>query len=258
MSNMKIGFCAKIDRIGEVAAAGFDYIELPVSETAAWTEEEFEMAQAKVRDAGVPAPVFNVLFPGTLELLNPGTSDEAIAAYLRPAFSRVRRLGGKVVVFGSGKSRMRPDGMPYDEAFRRLTEVARLIGGIAEGYGVTVVIEPLNRGETNMINSVAEGACLRAAADHPAVQLLGDYYHIAKEHQPPEDIARVGGIVHCHIATEVGRRAPQEAEEGFKTMFRAMKQTGYEGLVSVEGGADDLAVEGPRAVALLKKLWEEA
>ena len=60
------------------------------------------------------------------------------------------------------------------------------------------------------------------------------------------------------IATEVGRRAPQEAEEGFKAMFRAMKQTGYEGLVSVEGGADDLAVEGPRAAALLKKLWEEA
>ena len=255
---MKIGFCAKIDRIGEVAAAGFDYIELPVSEAAAWTEEEFETALAKVREAGVPAPAFNVLFPGTLELLNPGTSDEAIAAYLRPAFSRVRRLGGKVVVFGSGKSRMRPDGMPYDEAFRRLTEVARLIGGIAREYGLVIAIEPLNRGETNMINSVAEGACLRAAVNHPNVQLLADYYHIALERHDPADLKRLGGIAHCHIATEIGRKAPTEAERGFSILFSAMKQTGYPGLVSVEGRCDDLPKDGPVTVALLKGLWNEA
>ena len=161
-------------------------------------------------------------------------------------------------MFGSGKSRMRPENVPYDAAFRRLAEVTRLVGQIAGEYGITVAIEPLNRNETNMINSVAEGACLRAAADHPAVQLLGDYYHIAAEHQPPEDVARVGGIAHCHIATEIGRRAPLEAEEGMRTMFAAMKRTGYAGRVSVEGKIDDLLKEGPVCAALLKKLWEEA
>lgn len=255
---MKIGFCAKIDRIDEVAAAGFDYIEPPVNAAAAWTEEEFEQNLAKVKAAAVPAPAFNLLFPKSMELLNPETSDDAIAGYLHLALSRVQKLGGRVVVFGSGKSRMRPKGVSWDDAFRRLAEVTRLTGRIAEGYGVTVVIEPLNRSETNMINSVAEGACLRAAVNHPSVQLLGDYYHIAVEHQPPEDIARVGGIQHCHIATEIGRRAPLEAEAGFWTMFAAMKQTGYDGLVSVEGKAGDLGTEGPAAVSLLKKMWEEA
>ena len=254
---MKIGFCAKLDRINEVAAAGFDYIEPPVSAAVAWTEEEFEKNLAIVKSASIPVPSFNVLFPGEIALFAPD-AEERITQYLHGAFARVQKLGGKVVVFGSGRSRRRPEEMPYGGAFRRLIEITRMMGDIAGQYGVTLVIEPLNRGETNMINSVAEGACLAAAVNHPRVKLLADYYHIAVEHQPPEDLARLGGIAHCHIATLDGRRAPQEAEEGFKTLFAAMKQTGYEGLVSVEGKADDLSKEGPVSVRLLKKLWEEA
>ena len=255
---MKIGFCAKIDRIDEVALAGFDYIEPPVTAAAEWTEEEFEANLAKVKAASIPAHSFNVLFPKTIELLNSETTQESIAAYLHHAFGRVQKLGGKVVVFGSGKSRQKPESMPYDTAFRRLVEVTRLIGQIAMEYGITIVIEPLNRSETNTINSVAEGACLRAAVNHPAVQLLADYYHIAVEHEPPEDIARVCGISHAHIATEIGRRTPLEAEEGFSRMFTAMKQTHFTGSVSVEGKTDDLAADGPVSYAMLKRLWNEA
>ncbi len=254
---MKIGFCAKLDRMDEVAAAGFDYIEPPVSAAAAWTEEEFEKYLEIVKNASIPALSFNVLFPGEIALFAPN-AEEQIARYLHGAFARVQKLGGRMVVFGSGRSRKRPEGLPYGAAFRRLVEITRLIGDIAGQYGITIAIEPLNRGETNMINSVAEGACLAAAADHPQVKLLADYYHIAMEGHAPEDLARVGGIAHCHIATEEGRRAPQEAEEGFKTLFAAMKQTGYDGLISVEGKADDLSKEGPTSVRLLKKLWEEA
>lgn len=255
---MKIGFCAKIDRINEVARAGFDYLEPPVSAAAAWTEEEFAAQLSLIENAAIPAPAFNVLFSKDLQLLSKETRDEQIAEYLHLALSRVQKLGGKVVVFGSGKSRMRPEDMPYEEAYRRLVEVTRLIGGVAAQYGITIVIEPLNRAETNMINSVAEGACLEASVNHPAVKLLADYYHIAVEHQPPEDLARLGGIAHCHVATEIGRRTPQEAEAGFSSLFAAMKQTGYTGLISVEGKADDLSAEGPVSIALLKKLWEKA
>ena len=78
------------------------------------------------------------------------------------------------------------------------------------------------------------------------------------ERHAPEELARVGGIAHCHNATAEGRRAPVDQEDGFKTLFAAMKETGYAGLVSVEGRADDLSKEGPVCVRLLKKLWEEA
>lgn len=255
---MKIGFCASLDRIKEVAAAGFDYIEPPMNALAALTDDAFEALLLDVKKVGLPVPAFNCMFPGNLALLNPDTSDGEILQYLQDMFSRVQRLGGRVAVFGSGKSRMRPESVPYDQAFRRLTQVTRIIGDAAGQHGVTAVIEPLNRTETNMINSVAEGACLKAAVNHPQVKLLADYYHIAMEGQPPEDLARVGGIAHCHIATLQGRKTPLEPEDGFKAMFAAMKQTDYQGLISVEGKCDDLLRDGPVAAEMLKKLYEEA
>ena len=255
---MKIGFCAKPEQAGLVAAAGFDYIEPPVNYIAGLTEEAFSACLADLSAASVPAPSFNLLFPKDLLLLAEDTAEEQIAHYLHGAFSRVQRLGGKIAVFGSGKSRNRPEEMPYDRAFRRLVRVTALTGEIAGQYDVTVVIEPLNRNETNMINSLGEGACLAAAVDHPRVRLLADYYHIAVENQPASDIERVSGIAHAHIATLAGRRVPTEEDGGFAEMFAAMKRTDYRGLISVEGKTDDLAADGSRSVRMLKKMWEEA
>ena len=255
---MKIGFCGPLDRMAEIAEGGFDYIEPAMNALAAMPEGDFLNCLARAKEAALPCPAFNCMFPGSLALLAPTTTDGEITRYLHGMFERVRALGGKIAVFGSGKSRMRPDGVPYGEAFRRLTAVTRLIGETAGQYGVTVVIEPLNRGETNMINSVGEGACLAAAVHHPSVSLLADYFHIAVENQPPEDILRVGGIAHAHIATKEGRRIPLEKEEGFERMFSAMKQTGYQGLISVEGRCDDLKKEGPLSIALLRELYTEA
>ncbi len=255
---MKIGFCAKPERLEEIRDAGFDYIELPVNYVAALSGEEFDRLAEKVREGALPCPAFNLLFPGTMKLLDGSCTEQEIRDYLDGALKRVSALGGRVVVFGSGKSRARPEGMGYDEAFRALARVCVLCGEAAEKYGLTVVIEPLNRGECNMINSVAEGACLRAAANHPRVQLLADYYHIAMEGEPPADLARLGGIAHCHIAALAGRRIPLEAEEGFRTLFSAMKKTGYEGLLSVEGKCENLKNEGPEALRLLRRLWAES
>ena len=105
---------------------------------------------------------------------------------------------------------------------------------------------------------MASNPALAACAQHPNVCLLADYYHIALENEPVEDISRLGGIAHAHIATKEGRRAPLEADDGYRRMFAAMKQTGYQGLVSVEGKCEDLQAEGPVTVRLLKQLWEEA
>ena len=255
---MRIGFCAKPDQAAKVAAAGFDFIEPPVNALAAMTREEFETAKRQLGEAGIPAPTFNLLFPKPMALLSDGVSDADIREYLTLALSRVRELGGKIAVFGSGKSRMRPEGMSYDAAFRCLVEITRLTGEIAAQHGVTVVIEPLNCNETNMINSLGEGACLVAAVNHPSVALLADYYHVTAENQKVEDIERLCGIAHAHIATAQGRRIPLAKDEGYTRMFAAMKKTGYDGLLSIEGKSDDLLADGPVSAALLKQLWEEA
>ncbi|MBR6029337.1 MAG: sugar phosphate isomerase/epimerase [Clostridia bacterium] len=254
---MKIGCCGGFDRMEEAARAGFDYLELNATRVAGLSEADFAELSKAHADAPLPTPSFNCLFPGDIRLMDESAA-ETVSAYLNPALDRVALLGGKTVVFGSGAARRRPEDLPYSEAFRRLMAVTALIGDIAAQRGITVAVEPLNRRETNMVNSVAEGAALCAAVGHQAVRLLADYFHVAAENQPHEDIERVGGIAHAHIATAETRRVPVEAEPGFTVMFRAMKRTGYAGNISIEGGTDDLLRDGSIAVPLLKRLWDEA
>ena len=255
---MKIGLCGGLDKIMEAQENGFAYLEPPVNGVAALSDEDYAAKLAMVREASIPTPAFNLLFPKTMQLLTDDVTDADIAAYLEKAMTRVAELGGKVAVFGSGKSRNKPEDMSYDDAFRRLVEVTRLTGEIAGKHGVIIVIEPLNRGESNMINSVAEGAALVAAVNHPSVKLLADYYHMAKDGEPISDIVRLGGVCHAHIATKEGRRYPAVMEEGFVSFINALKETNYSGLLSVEGKTDDIAVDAPASIALLKKLWEDA
>lgn len=256
---MKFGVCAPMNKLRDAASAGFDYLEAPVNGVAAMTEEEFSTALAEVKDVGLPCPTFNLLFPGTMALLDPATTNSAIAEYLHSAMKRVQALGGQIAVFGSGRSRNRPENMSYGDAFRRLTEITRLIGEIAGQYGVTIVIEPLNRAESNIINSMAEGAALVAAVNHPGVALITDYYHVATDSEPVSDIARLGHIRHVHIATKEDRRYPMSAaQDDFAGFFSNLKVIGYDSRVSIEGRCDDMVTDAPVALALLKKLWEEA
>lgn len=256
---MKFGLCSGLDKMAQAKQLGYDYLELAVNSIAAMTDEEFDAALAQAKEIGLPVPSFNCLFPGSIALLAPETTDQEIADYLHGAFKRVQALGGKVVVFGSGRSRNRPDGMDYGAAFRRLVEVARIIGDIAGQYGITAVVEPLNRSETNTINSMAEGAALVAAANHPHMKLLCDYYHVARDNEPLTDIVRLGGVAHTHIATLEGRRHPvEEGPDQFRLFFRCLRETNYQGLMSVEGKTDDLAADAPRTLKLLRKLDEEA
>lgn len=254
---MKYGLCAGLDKIAEVAALGFDYLEPPVNGTAALSEEDFEAKLAMVKEASIPCPAFNLLFPKTMQVLVPETTDDMIAEYLHTAMKRVQLLGGRVAVFGSGKSRHCPEGMTYGEAFRRLVEVTRLTGEIAQQYGVVIVIEPLNRTETNMINSMAEGAALVAMVNHPNVQLLCDSFHVAKENEPFTDVVRLGGVSHVHVATKEGRRYPLEKDADLTALYEALKATNYDGMISIEGKTDDMAQDAPVSIALLKNLWEE-
>lgn len=254
---MKYGLCAGLDKIAEVAALGFDYLEPPVNGTAALSEEDFEAKLAMVKEASIPCPAFNLLFPKTMQVLVPETTDDMIAEYLHTAMKRVQLLGGRVAVFGSGKSRNCPEGMTYGEAFRRLVEVTRLTGEIAQQYGVVIVIEPLNRTETNMINSMAEGAALVAMVNHPNVQLLCDSFHVAKENEPFTDVVRLGGVSHVHVATKEGRRYPLEKDADLTALYEALKATNYDGMISIEGKTDDMAQDAPVSIALLKNLWEE-
>ena len=86
---------------------------------------------------------------------------------------------------------MVPEGFSPTRAFAQYVEALRRMAPVAQRHGVTIVVEPLNRGECNLINTIVEGAEAAAQADHPAVKLLVDIFHMLRNGESPDDIVTV-------------------------------------------------------------------
>ena len=246
---MRFGICTTPEHIAQAAALGFEYAELAASSLLTLSQETLE----ELRQSPLPIEAFNVLFPGTIQLID-GSSDEEIRAYLDATFKIIHDLGGRVVVFGSGRARNIPVGTPFDKAWTRLVEVTRMIGAAAKPYGIKVAVEPLRFDETNIIHTLTEGAILAQAADMDNVGLLADFYHMANNHELMSEIDVVPSLDHIHISA-VGRGVPIfEETTVYQDFFDHLKANGYDGRISIESRMDNFASEAAAGLQVLKSL----
>jgi len=252
---MEIGVCMDISKASEAKEAGFDYIELPLNKVGLYSDEEFGERLAEFKKVGIPAPSCSLLLPKTMMLIDRDLDYDALDKYLEAAFSRMEALGASVVSFGSGKSRRVPEGMPYAEAYKILVEATKHMVDVAKMHGVTIAIEPLNRGETNLINLLSEGSALSAMT---GASLLADAYHMRRENEPMSDVPLCQPIAHAHIATLDGRRYPTEMTDEVLEFARELKKANFNGRLSVEGKTEDFPSDAKKAIRVLKRAFEEA
>ena len=250
---MKIGITGS-ENAAAAAAMGFDYLEVNTSALASLSEEEFQAELLRIQGCGLPVECANVLFSG-IQLLTE-EDHSRVETYLSGALGRLAKLGVEVVVFGSGGARRKPEDMPYAEGWHRLRDVTRTIGLAADKFGMQVAIEPLCRQETNMVNTVTEGAALAAAVDLPNVWVLADCYHMFKEDEPLENLRTVGRLSHVHVALRDGRRYPTYAEGQLYLFMDELHAIGYDGRISIEANTRCFAQEGPLALAALRMLTD--
>jgi|CZCB01.1.fsa_nt_gi D-psicose/D-tagatose/L-ribulose 3-epimerase len=251
---MKIGVCTSAENIKIVEDIGFDYIEPSVVGIAEMKENEFERIVRMVDVSSIKCESFNVMFPRYIKLAGPEVDMNEIESYLKEAFSRITVLGAKIVVLGSGGARRIPDGYNREDAWNQLVQAVRTIGDIAAGYGLTVAVEPLNKSETNIINSVEEGIGFVRDVQHSSIKLTADFYHMRKENDPMHILMEAGRYIsHLHIANSDGRVYPLEpAEDAYDVFFNALQKTGYQDRISIEGGTKDIEKDGPVALSVLK------
>jgi D-psicose/D-tagatose/L-ribulose 3-epimerase len=240
-------------------AAGFDYVEVGVRNFARLDDAKWTEYQAKHKAVGIPTPVANNFIPSELKVVGPEVDKAKQDEYVAQAFDRAKVLGIKTIVFGSGGARKVPDGFSQDEAWKQLVEFAKRIAPEAKKRGIVVAVEPLQKGETNTINTAAEGLKWVKAVNHPNFQLMVDFYHLSLENEDPAILVSAKkNIKHIHIANPAGRLFPMSADEfDYSKFFDALKKAGYKGGVSVEGRSQDFATEGPKAVAFLRTATTE-
>jgi mono/diheme cytochrome c family protein len=176
---------------------------------------------------------------------------------VKKAFDRLARVGVQTLVFGSGGARRVPDGFSKDEAFKQLVDFGKRIAPEARARGITVLIEPLRRQESNIINTAAEGFALVKAIGDPNFQLMIDFYHLASEQEDPAIVIEAKDVLrHLHMANPQGRVFPLAWEEfNYAPFFANLRKIGYDRRMSVEAAAKDYAHDAPLSIALLRKAF---
>ena len=259
LGRAQVGYCVATQGLEAAKAAGFDYVELGATAIAALSDAEFEAALEHAKQVGLPTPNANLFLPGTIRLTGPEPTDvEQQMLYVRKTLDRLAKLGVKILCFGSGGARRVPDGFPKEEAFKQLVEFGRRIAPEARARGITVVIEPLRRQESNIINSAAEGLELVKAVNDPNFELLIDFYHLASEKEDPAIILQANQhLRHLHVANPQGRVFPLKWDEyDYEPFFANLRKIGYAGRISIEASTKDLAADAPQAIALMHRGFE--
>lgn len=251
----EIGVCTSVSNADMLASHGYTYVEESVGNFLMPTksEEEFNEVLQQAQNAAIPVKACNSFIPGSLKSVGPDAVHPEILEFMETAFQRAQKAGVEYIVFGSGGSRGIPDGFSRDEARRQFTDLCSQMAPIAAKYDVVVVLEPLNTKECNFINSVLEGGEIVEEVNHPNFRLLADIYHMMMDGEGPESIEKYGHLIqHTHIAEKEGRAAPGTHNEDFTAYFKALKNVGYEGKMSIECRWENLESQAPTAIAAMK------
>lgn len=223
------------ERLAAARDAGFDGLELQDASAA--------------RLAGLPAGERS---GGRLPTVCPapeGWLGDFDPAMRRRAVERLRwQLDGLAAIGGHGVIAPAAWGMftrrlpPFDEPPRTpeedravLLEGLVELGRHAEQAGVLLLLEPLNRYEDHMVNTLAQAADLVVATGSPAVRVLADTYHMNIEEDDPcaalRTAAHVLGAVHL---SDSNRHQPGTGHVAFEAILATLAEVGFSGVLSVE------------------------
>jgi sugar phosphate isomerase/epimerase len=258
---IKLGVCKAWNEHEALRTLRFDYVEDSVRRLLVpdKPDDVFAKNREEARACSMPIRSCNGFFPGEMKLVGPEAAHDAAVAWADTAARRAAALGISFLVLGSGASRKVPDGFDRGKAEEQFVAVCRRIGEAAHAHGVIVAVEQLNAGECNFLTKLAEVVAVVDAVAHPGLQAVADFYHMARESEGPEAVAKAGArIRHCHIAERENRTAPGTKGDDFRPYFKALKAAGYAGGISIEGRWENFAEQAPRAISVLREQWATA
>ncbi len=258
---MRFGICTSPENSSAAKSGGWDFVEGNVQSLFRGESEHY--SDDVIKSSALPVLAANCLVPAHLPIVGPEADLNVLRDYMGNVLKRAGAAGVKTLVFGSGGARKVPDGFDRHEARRQILDFSQMSADIAGRHDVTLVFEPLNRAETNIINSVQEAMTYVRELNHDNFLCLVDSYHFWLESEPLKNLEQaMRWIAHVHVADKVGRTAPGESGEPnyspYLPLFRVLKAGKYKGDISVESKAFDLEADSPRILAFLKDLWNKA
>ena len=152
-----------------------------------------------------------------------------------------------VMVFGSPQQRSTTGGSSREDATRRYEEGLASVASHALVRGVTVLVEALPVGQSDVITSLAEAAEVVRRVGSPAVRTMFDTHNAVDEKEPHDVLVdRYFDVIrHVHVNEMDGKHCGR-GDYDFKPVLETLLRRDYSGWVSLE--AFDFT-PGPEVIA---------
>ena len=223
------------EKLAKATALGYDGVELMTADPAALDTAQVRDA---VRDAGLVVSAIGsgaVAIASGLTLLNEDPEKAARAqARLVELINFARGVAAPIVTIGSLRGRLGRQGSP---SYVDLVQIMQRMAETAAKCNVRLAIEPLNRYESDVINTVEQGLALIRDVANPALGLVVDTYHVNIEEgswtSPFRQAMAMGCLFHVHLGDN-NRLSPGSGLIDFPAILSALEGSGYQGHLSAE------------------------
>lgn len=232
------------------ARMGYDALELPLESIGDWDPLR---ARAVLDGLGMGAVVVGAMGPGRSLLARAGDV-AATQDYLRACLDAAAVLGAAVVAgpfYAPTGVTWRMDETQRAEVVGELRDNLAPLAREAAAIGVTLAVEPLNRYETSVLNTVAQSLDALAPLLGAGVGLALDTYHLNIEEKCPADAVRAAGAAIAHVQVcGSDRGAVGDDHTDWPEMLRALDDAGYRGVLGLESFTGENAT-----IAVAASVW---
>lgn len=233
----------------KAAAMGFDVFTLPIEQP-----ELIEplAIKAVADDLGLRLHVSGAFGP-TRDLTHAQSRYRREAlAYIRTTLELCEQLGAGLLVgpmyASTGKRRHRTSAQRAEEWERAVTglrEAARM----ARDHGVVLGIEPLNRFETDLVNTAEQAKRLVGDIGEAGVGIHLDTFHMHIEEKSIREAVSTAGADLVYVdASESDRGTPGSGQVHWRELAAALDEIGYRGDCVIESFTPDCSIAAAAAI----------
>ncbi|MCT9820867.1 sugar phosphate isomerase/epimerase [Microbacterium sp. W1N] len=232
------------------AGMGFGALELPWENPGDWNPRR---ARDLLGGLGLIPVVIGAMGPGRSLVARAGDVP-ATQDYLRSAMAAAREVGATIVAgpfyAPTGVTWRMDDAERADVVAELRANLAPLVAEAAAG-GLTLAVEPLNRYETSILNTVDQALDALGPLLGPGLGLALDTYHLNIEEKHPADAIRRAGAAIAHVQVcGSDRGAVGDDHTDWPGILAALDDAGYRGVLGLESFTGENAT-----IAVAASVW---
>ncbi|MBA4054919.1 MAG: sugar phosphate isomerase [Marivirga sp.] len=238
----------------KIKAMGYDAVEIPI-------EYPEKINGRKVKEALVQNGLEGIAcgaFGPSRDLTHDDPAvHQTCFEYIRQCFELCNHLDAKFLAgpmySAVGKARMVPPEqrkVEWDRAVKNL----RIVCEQAQQHGLMIALEPLNRFESDLVNTSEDVYRLVTDINHLSAKILLDGFHMAIEERDIEKAIVTAGdkLIHVQVS-ENYRGTPGTGLTPWESFKSGLEKINYQGVVSIESFTPEIK-ELAGAVCIWKNL----